>query len=639
MSTRKKNKNNPAAHQLQDLLAVKAEEAKSACEKILKRLPNLVFANNAMGLATLHLKDFKTAEVYLRRALDADPQNCEYMTSLGNAVLGLERVDEAISLFNQALAIDPNHKPAHAGMANALIEKADPDAAIAFFQDTVNRMPGLPGPLSHLGKAYIDAKRYKEAVNTLFKSIELQINFAPAHVHLGMAFREMGMLDEALECHKTAILLDKDDIFTNIQMAETLNKRHEYHEATKYFERLIEIAPTDPNSYTKLAVHLSDQLDRYQDAMALLDKASELNPNYALIQNNIGAIKHDNGDIEGALKHLNRALELAPDYLTAQHNLSLTQLQIGNLKEGWANHESRLRVKERKHVYTLIHRLFDVIPKWDGKSSLQGKSILLMHEQGYGDSIQFARYVHLLLAEGAKVYLNAKEPLAHLFSSLSEQVTIVRESDPLPKCDYAYVLMSLPYALGTDSIDKIPSYPAYLSVSQLDKDVWAAKIAEKTPPDTKLRVGIIWAGNAEHGNDRRRSVPLDALTPLLTIPNVQIFSLQKGDAPVNNLKKSAFADKIVDLGSYFRDFTDTAAAIEAMDIMISVDTSVAHLSGALGKRTWTMLAHVADWRWFLDREDTPWYPNMRLFRQKQAGNWSEVVTRIQQEIIQLRDQA
>ncbi len=648
MSTRSKKNNTPhKSHQLSDLMAVKealtllehhkTAEAKAACEKVLKRLPDLVFANNAMGLIALDQDDFNTAQTHLRRALKHDPGNYEYITSLGNAVLGLGRTDEAMRLFEQALNLNEDYKLARVGMANALYEKDDPEASIIFFQDAVKRAPDIPGPLSHLGKAFIDARRYNDAVATLLKSLEIKIDFAPAHVHLGMAFREMGMLDEALECHKTAIILDTDDIFTNIQIAETYLTRHEYNEATHYYERLIAIAPNDPNSYTKLASHLSNRFDRYDEALALFDQALALNPDYALVHNNIGAIMHDHGDTEGAMKHLNKALELTPGYLTAQHNLALVQLQLGNFKDGWRNHESRLQVKERKRVYTLIHSLFKVIPKWDGKASLNGKAILLMHEQGYGDSIQFARYVHLLLADGAKVYLHAKDALARLFGTLSDQVTIIREKDPLPKCDYSYVLMSLPLAMGTDTPEKIPAYPAYLYANSKDKTRWEENIRQRTSNSNALRVGIIWAGNPDHGNDRRRSVPLDAMASLFSIPGVQIYSLQKGDEPLTTLHTLPQAASIINLGSEFGDFADTAAAIEAMDLVLSVDTSVTHLAGALGKKTWTMLAYVADWRWFLDREDTPWYPNMRLFRQKERGNWQRVIDQIHQELLILRD--
>lgn len=649
MSTRsKKNNTNKSPHQISDLLAVKealtlldnhkTAEAKIACEKVLKRLPNLVFANNAMGLIALNQNDFKTAETHLLRALKADSNNPEYITSLGNAVLGLGRIDDAIKLFDDALLLDPDYKMARVGMANALQEKDDPEAMIAFFQDAAKRAPDIPGPLSHLGKALIDARRYQDAIAILLKSIEVQIDFAPAHVHLGMAFREMGMLDEALECHKTAILLDNDDIFTNIQMAETLLTRHEFEQATHYYERLIEIAPNDPNSYTKLGAHLSSRFDRYDEAITLFNKALELNPDYPLVHNNIGAIMHDEGEIKGAIKHLNKAIELSPGgYLTALHNLALAQLQLGDFKNGWLNHESRLKVKERKRVYELIHKLFERIPQWDGKTSLKGKSILVMHEQGFGDSIQFIRYLHLLLAEDVKVYLHAKDALARLFRSFSDKVTIIQEKDPLPKADYACVLMSLPLALGTDSIEKIPSYPAYLYADSNDKARWETAIAQHTPDKNALRVGIIWAGNTDHGNDRRRSIPLKTMAPLFSIPGVQIYSLQKGEAALKDLNSLPEAASVINLGESFGDFADTAAAIDAMDLVISVDTSVTHLAGALGKKTWTLLAYVADWRWFLDREDTPWYPGMRLIRQQERGDWPSVIEQVRRELLVLRD--
>ena len=185
-----------------------------------------------------------------------------------------------------------------------------------------------------------------------------------------------------------------------------------------------------------------------------------------------------------------------------------------------------MQVKERSYVYTVIHKLFSIIPKWDGIASLKGKYILLMHEQGFGDSIQFVRYVHTLIAQGARVALHVKDPLARLFRSVSDQVTLVRESDPLPKCDYAYVLMSLPYALGTNRIEDIPAYPSYLHAEPADRTQWAEKLDHLAPQKDQLRVGFVWAGNPEHGNDRRRSIPLKLFSSLFQIPGIQFFSLQ-----------------------------------------------------------------------------------------------------------------
>jgi len=647
MSTRSSNKpvkNTP--HNLKDLLAVreclsflddhKIAKAKELCAQVLKRAPNLVFANHAWGLIAMHENNYAEAEKALRKAIKADPDNAEYLTNLGGAVLNQDRVDEAIAIYEKAIEINTESKEARIGLANALHEKNDADASIAYFEEAARRAPDAPGPLSHLGKALIDAKRYQEAVGILLKSLELQINFAPAHTNLGIAFQEMNMLNDALECHKTSLLLDPTDIYAQYKIADTYIKLKEFDKAHEHYERVIELAPKDPNSYTKLASSYFSNQDRYEDAMKIFHRALEIDPKHPLTLNNIGATMYDHGETKTSLQYFRDALAIKPTYLTAQHNLALGQLLAGDLKEGWANHESRLEVKERRYVYKLIHNLFGVIPKWDGKSSLKGKYILLMHEQGFGDSIQFVRYVHMLLAQGARVALHVKDPLARLFKSVSDQVTLVRENDPLPKCDCAYVLMSLPHALGTDHVEDIPSFPYYLSADPADIAKWADKIDALSGNKVDLRVGFVWAGNPEHGNDRKRSIPLETLAPILHIPGIKFFSIQKGNA-TPELAKLPKELPVFNIGDDFNDFADTAAAMANLDLIISVDTSVVHLAGALGRPTWTLLPHTPDWRWLNDREDSPWYPSMRLFRQQERGDWPSVIAKVASELATLRD--
>jgi tetratricopeptide (TPR) repeat protein len=649
MSTRssKKATNQAPPHNIKDLLAVrecltllednKIAEAKRICTEVLKHSPDLVFANQAWGLVMTHENDHAAAEAAFRKAVKADPQNSEYLSNLATSLLRQEQIDGAIGYYEDALKYNPENKDARLGLANALHEKDDPAASIAYFEDAVRRAPEAAGPLSHLGKALIDAGKYKEAVSVLLKSLQIQINFAPAHTHLGIAFQEMGMLDDALECHKTSLLLDPTDIYAQNKIVDTYIARKEYEQAHEHLQQIIALNPKDPNGYSRLASSYAATQDRYDEAMILFQQALAQDPNHALTHNNVGAIMFDHGDTAPAVAHFKQALALKPNYLTAIHNLSLAQLLEGNFKEGWRNHESRLQVKERRQVYSVIHKLFSLIPKWDGIAPLEGKYILLMHEQGFGDSIQFVRYVHLLLARGARVALHVKDPLARLFRSISDQVTLVREHDPLPKCDYAYVLMSLPHALGTDRIEDIPAAPSYLSADPADKAKWATKLDQLTRNQSDLRVGFVWAGNPEHGNDRRRSIPLKTFSPIFKTPGIQFFSLQKGEL-ATQLHTLPVGLPVHNIGDLLDDFADTAAVMENLDLVISVDTSTVHLAGALGVNTWNLLAYVPDWRWLTEREDSPWYPSMRLFRQTARGAWNGVMNKVITELNTLRDQ-
>lgn len=650
MSTRKSSNKHgkhipaPAAAKsnLQDLLDVrkcldlldsrKTDEAKTICTAVLARAPNLVFANHARGLIAMQEGQFAQAEQYLRKAIEADPNNAEYLSNLAGTVLSQDRIDESIAIYERAIALDKENRAARIGLANALHEKNDPEASIKYFEDAARREPNAPGPLSHLGRALIDARRFDEAVATILKSLEYQINFAPSHTALGEAFHAMEMYKEAVESHKTAILLDPQDTYAHNKIADSYLKLNKIDEAHEHMLRVIEIAPKDPNGYVKLGSSYFNTGDRFEDAMRMFKQALALDPKHAMTYNNIGAIQHDHGDYDDALGNFRQALALRPNYPTAKHNLALTLLLRGEFEEGWECHESRLTTKERAHVYRLIHKLFEVIPKWDGKSSLAGKRILLMHEQGFGDSIQFLRYARLLMAQGASVALHVKNPLYRLFQSFTPQVTLVRESDPLPPCDCAYVLMSLPYAMRTHTVEDIPRYPdGYLSADPALAANWKLKISTLTRSEENLRVGIVWGGNPEHGNDRHRSIPLEKVKQLFALPKVEFYSLQKGK-PAEGLKDLPAELPVFDLGNDCQDFADTAAAISNLDLVICVDTSVAHLAGALNHPTWVLLPHVPDWRWLNDREDSPWYPSMRLFRQPAVSDWDSVLKKLGEEL-------
>ncbi|NQE48581.1 tetratricopeptide repeat protein [Herbaspirillum rubrisubalbicans] len=656
MSTRKSSKKHgkptpipaPAATKsnLQDLLDVrkcldlldnrKTEEAKALCTAVLARAPKLVFANHARGLIAMQEGKFAEAEQYLRKAIEADPNNAEYIGNLASSILSQDRIDEAIALYEQAISIDKENRAARIGLANALHEKNDPDASIAYFEDAVKREPNAPGPLSHLGRALVEARRFEEAVATILKSLELQINFAPSHTALGEAFHAMEMYKEAVESHKTAVLLDPQDTYAHNKIADSYLKLNKVEQAHEHMLRVIEIAPKDPNSYVKLGSSYFSTGDRFDDAMRMFNKALELDPKYALTYNNIGAIQHDHGDTDDAIANFRKALELRPNYPTAKHNLALSLLLQGQFEEGWECHEMRLVTKERAHVYRLIHKLFDIIPKWDGKSSLAGKYILLMHEQGFGDSIQFLRYVRLVIEQGARVAVHVKNPLYRLFQSFTPEVTLVRESDPLPPCDCAYVLMSLPHAMRTHTVDDIPRYPeGYLAAAPILASTWREKISRLTKSSEHLRVGVVWGGNPEHGNDRHRSIPLDKFKQLFDLPKVEFYSLQKGK-PLEDLKALPPGLPVFNLGDECGDFADTAAAISNLDLVISVDTSVVHLAGAMSHPTWVLLPHIPDWRWLTEREDSPWYPSMRLFRQPALNDWNSVLKTVGEQLIALQ---
>lgn len=311
-----------------------------------------------------------------------------------------------------------------------------------------------------------------------------------------------------------------------------------------------------------------------------------------------------------------KALEEKPDFAEARWNMGLTCLLSGNFIEGWEGYEWRWE----KPDYKKFKRDF---PKfiWQGEE-LKGQRILLHAEQGYGDTLQFIRYVPLVDARNARVIVECPRDLTKLLGNIDGVSRVVARNDPLPEFDLHCPLMSLPKVFGT-TLDSIPSKIPYLNADPDLIRTWKGRISSNI---MKFKVGLAWSGNPEHQNDRNRSCALEILSPLAQVKNVQFFSLQKGRGS-EEVKSPVQGLGMIDLTDQIQDFSDTAALIENLDLVVSVDTVVAHLAGALGKRVWTLLPYSPDWRWLLEREDSPWYPTMHLYRQPKPGDWTAVIQR------------
>jgi tetratricopeptide (TPR) repeat protein len=330
---------------------------------------------------------------------------------------------------------------------------------------------------------------------------------------------------------------------------------------------------------------------------------------------------HELKRFEDALASYDRAVELRPDFAEAHNNEALCRLLIGDFDRGWEKNEWRWETEQLKDA----RRNFTQ-PLWRGSNEITGKTILLHAEQGYGDTIQFCRYVPLVLKCGARVVLEVPKPLHALMGTLPGDALIVTRGDPLPKFDFHCPLLSLPLAFRT-RLETIPSEMPYLSAFESKTTSWCDRLGKHEKP----RVGLVWAGNArkELPNARsERNIEFDRLAPLFDVTQCHFFSLQKGDDAVAQLRNSPLRHHLIDWTDALLDFSDTAALIENLDLIISVDTSVAHLAGALRKPFWLINRHNTCWRWLRDREDSPWYPTARLFRQDETREWGNVIARV-----------
>ncbi|MDC7786687.1 tetratricopeptide repeat protein [Rhodoplanes sp. TEM] len=415
--------------------------------------------------------------------------------------------------------------------------------------------------------------------------IALRPDWPTAHVGLGMVLKDTGRLEEALRCHHEAVRLD----------------------------------PRSAAAWTTLGVALH-AVDEFEAAEAAHRKAIALAPEAVEPCCNLGRLMHDLGRLDEARALHEAAVARAPDDGTARFNLATALLLDGDFARGFAEYEWR----RRPGVLVPAVRSF-AVPEWRGEP-LHGRTLLLHAEQGLGDTLQFVRFVPVVAAHAARIVLEVQAPLAGLLARSLPGVAVVAAGTPLPPHDCHLPLLSLPVRLGT-TLDTLPAAVPYLRPAPDTVAAWRERLAARAG----LKVGLVWAGNPKHRFDRRRSLPLARLLPHLPAGGVALHSLQKDLRPDDRAALAGRPD-IVDLSGALGDFSDTAAVVAALDLVVSVDSAVAHLSGALAKPTLLLTPHALDWRWLRDRADSPWYPTMRLIRQSRAGDWSDVLVRLQEAL-------
>jgi Flp pilus assembly protein TadD len=449
------------------------------------------------------------------------------------------------------------------------------------------------------------------AVQMLSRAVQLRPDDAEAHSNLGNFLRELGRLDEAIAACRRAIELRPDIAEAHNNLGNALNDHKLLDEAIAAYQRAIQLRPDYAEACGNLGLALT-VAGRFQEAIAACRRAVRIKDNDADAHWHLGDALRGAGLGAEAIAEYRRAIALQPDFAEAHLNLSLTLLLRGDFQQGWPEFE--WRQKTRTHSMSLNFSQ----PRWNGQG-LEGKTILLHAEQGFGDTIQFVRYAPLVAGRGGRVILLCPHDLVRLLDGFAGLQQVIAGGAALPRFDVHCPLLSLPQAMGTDCLAAIPADVPYLRPPSDDQAAWKARFPAD---DAKLKIGLAWAGQPGHLNDRNRSLPLARFDGLSSVEGVQFYSLQKGDAARQTASSKL---PLVDWTSELRDFADTAALIANLDLIISVDTAVAHLAGAMGKPTWVLLPLAPDWRWMMDRDDSPWYPTMRLFRQRRMGDWADVI--------------
>ncbi|MCG8545528.1 MAG: tetratricopeptide repeat protein [Alphaproteobacteria bacterium] len=539
-----------------------------------------------LGVMLMRANQLALARDVLRAAHATAPQDGNVMYRLGQANQRLDALDDAVSWYRRALDHSADTPDLRADLAAALLALGDPGSALEHAQAALVQRPDFPRALNNLGLALCALGQPKEALLRLSRAQQLDPDNCATWHNLGTVLHKAGQTKEAEGCLRNLLARAPGFADAHRSLGNLLRESGRFEEAATHYQAVVDSEPMDVKTYGNLGL-LFLNLNRAEEALAVYEKARALAP--------------DNADI--------------------RMSLGITQLLLGDFTNGWANYEARWRAEKS----TTEQRAFAADP-WRGQSLAPQRdgddrpSILIHAEQGFGDTLQFCRYVPMVMAQGGRVIFECQAPLAGLMESLAApqsrgELIVVTRADAKPPFDFHAPLLDLPKVFGTE-LSSIPADVPYLRPPAGKAAQWAARLAGKTPS-----VGLVWSGNPARQDDWMRSCPPDALVPLLQIAGMRFFSLQK-DGP-------AFPDKrLEDLAPALDDFGDTAAAIEALDLVITVDTAVAHLAGALDRPVWVLLGHAADWRYLTDRDDNPWYPSMRVWRQKHHGDWSDPINRI-----------
>jgi tetratricopeptide (TPR) repeat protein len=520
------------------------------------------------GRAALALGDRQLALECFTRLAERDPGNVAALNNRGLLLGDLGQIEPALACFRQALQIDPENVIALVNGGIALAHLGQSAIAVDWYTRAIAIDPRHVEAWKCRGQALQLLNRPAEAADCFNAILQIDPRNIDAYFNLGQLFDSLGRAAEAQMC-----------------FGEALNYLHRYPEALVRFDRLVAERPTDPAVLVGRSV-----------ALAGLDRTAE------------------------SLECLERALQIQPELPFAINNRSCLLLAQGLLPQGFQGLEVRWKIAPFKD-----HKPATSAPLWLGDCSLAGNTILVLHEQGLGDTLQFIRYVPLLAGRGARVVLRLPSALLEIMRGLEGVAQIVPDSAPLPRHDFYCPVMSLPLAFGT-TVATIPASIPYLYADPARVARWKARLGAKTKP----RVGLVWAGRHRPPINYARDLPLAALQPLLQL-EAEFISLQHEMAPADSINLASMPS-IVRHGESLTDFADTAALLANLDLLISVDTAVVHLAGALGKPVWVMNRYAPCWRWLRGRSDSPWYPTARLFRQSTFGNWAGVVEQVRQAL-------
>jgi tetratricopeptide (TPR) repeat protein len=637
--------------------AGRLQAAEQVYREILAVEPDNANALHLLGVIASQIGKHDIALQYIHQAIRSNNNVAAFHSTLGQAHHALGNLNEAITSYRQALKLNPHHALAHNNLGIVFIDLGKLNDAVACFRQAVQLKPDFTEAHNNLGNVLKDQDKLDEAVTCYRRALQLKPDYAEAYNNLGSALMRQHKLDDAIACYRTALRLKPDFANSYYNLGMLFKAQGKLDDTVTAYRTAVTLKPDYAEAYCDLGIALKDQ-GKLSDAIACYRTALKLKPDYAVAHNNLGnallgegklkeaiasyqtalrlkpdnAVTHNNlgnafmdqGKLDAAVACYETALALNPDYADAHVNRAQAWLLSGDWQRGWPEYEWRWQTKG------VAPRPLGR-PLWDG-SPLIGKTILLHAEQGFGDMIQFVRYASVVKQLGGAVLLVCPKPLHALLHGCPGIDHLIGQGDDLPAFDAHASLMSLPGALKT-SVNSVPAQIPYLFANPVLIEQWRNRLGELDG----FKIGICWQGNPKYRGDCFRSIALRFFAPLAQVPGMRLITLQKGVGTeqleeVRNL--FTVTELAGDLDERSGQFMDTAAVMMSLDLVITSDTAMAHLAGALGVSVWVALPYAADWRWLLDRSDSPWYPTMRLFRQSEPANWPGVFEKIKEAMCQ-----
>ena len=599
--------------------------AQALCREILVKDPALLQALILGGVIAGRTKDFPRAVRLFDRAIAVDAGNPMAHCNRGLALQELHRNEEALDSYDTAIRLKPDYAVAYFNRGLVLQELDRTDAALLSLQQAIAINPSFTAAHYNRGVLLHQLKDWRAALACYDRTIALQNDHADAYNNRGVVLRELGQLEAALRSYDRAIELDLRNALAYLNRGVVLERLAQSAAALASYDQAIAIKPLYLEAYFNRGLLLTKS-SSWDVALSSFNHAIQIDPGYAEGYLGRGILLSTLSQIDDAVADFDRAITIKPDLAQAHLNRAFALLRRGEFDAGWIEHEWRWRSEGSSS--SREKREF-AQPLWLGKESLQGKTLFIYSEQGLGDTLQFCRYAKLVAELGATIILEVQRPLRELLTTLEGVSLLIAKGDPPPAFDFQCPLMSLPLALKT-TLQTIPAAVKYVRVDGTRVESLEAKLGGSAV----RRIGLAWSGSATHPNDHHRSIPLAALIGYLP-GGFQYFCLQKElrDADREVLRMHP---EIQVLPSELDNFVDTAVLCECMDLVISADTSIAHLSAALGRNTWILLSSIADWRWLLQRADSPWYPTVTLYRQEKMGDWTHALEQVHAALLARR---